>query len=191
MNGEIRSRTIWLAITALLFGTLACNFGLRAATPPASPIPITTEAAGQLEDVWATAIAGSKDGQVSIVMTEQQLTSYIALKLAADPTSPLKDVQVFLRDGKMSIYATATANGISAPAEITLSATPTAEGLLEIKIEKASIGLLPIPASLRDSISSSINELITGQFGTQGTGAKITAVTIADGQMVVAGAITK
>jgi hypothetical protein len=181
---------IGLALTA---ASLACNFGglTATATPRPTPIPVSSEAAGELQDALATAAAAAKNGEVTIVMTEEQLTSSIALNLAANPDSPIKDPQVLLRNGKMTMTANATVQGIKSPVEIIMSAAPDAEGKLKVSIEEAKLGVLPLPAALRDSVSAMITELITGQVGTEGTGVKITAVTIADGKMTLTGTSTK
>ncbi|MEP7356194.1 MAG: LmeA family phospholipid-binding protein [Anaerolineales bacterium] len=193
MTGTIRLRQTGFVVLALVIASVACSLGGTAATatPRPTDIPVSTEAAGQLENVWATAVAGSHDGQVSVVMTEQQLTSYIAIKMAENPDAPFKDPQVRLRDGKMTLTANATFQGVKAPIEIILSAAPDSEGVLKVTIEEAKLGGLPMPAALRDSVSTSINELVIGQIGSEGTGVKITAVTIADGQMVLTGTLTK
>ena len=193
MNGVIRSRKVWMIGLGLVAASLACNMGgLGAtATPRPTPIPVSSEAAGELEDVWATAVAGSKDGQVTVVMTEEQLTSAIALKLAENPDSPIKDPQVLLRDGKMTITANATLQGVRSPVTIVTSAASDADGALKVSIEEAKFGPLPMPPVLLDSVSSMIDELVSGQFGPQATGVKITAVTIADGQMALTGTSAK
>ena len=193
MNGDIRSPKVWMTVLALVAASLACNMGgLGAtATPRPTPIPVSSEAAGELQDVWATAVAGSKNGEVTVVMTEEQLTSAVAINLAANPDSPIKDPQVLLRDGKMTLTANAKIQGVTSPVKIITSAAPDADGVLKISIEEAKFGLLPMPAVLLDSVSGMINEVVSGQFGPQGTGVKITAVTIADGQMVLTGTSTK
>ena len=193
MTGDIRSRKVWITVLALTIASVACNLGVPkpTPTPQPTPIPVSSESAGELQDVWATAIAGSKDGQVSVVMTEEQLTSALAINLAKNPDSPIKDPQVLLRDGKMTITANATVQGVKAPIRISASAAPDANGVLKVSIEEAKFGVLPMPGILLDTFSSSINELVSGQFGPQSTGIKITAVTIADGQMVLTGTSPK
>jgi hypothetical protein len=193
MNGDIRSRKLWITVLALVVASLACSFGSPKATstPHPTPIPVSSKAAGELQDVWATAVAGSKDGQVSVVMTEEQLTSAIAINLAQNTDSPIQDPQVILRDGKMTITANATVQGVKAPVEIITSAAPDKDGALKLSIDEAKFGVLPMPAVLLDSISATINELVSGQFGPQVTGVKITTVAIADGKMVLTGTSTK
>jgi hypothetical protein len=193
MIGDKWSQKIWITALALVVASLACSLGGAKATATAqpTPIPVSSEAAGELEGVWATAVAGPNDGQVSVVMTEEQLTSSIAINLAKNPDSPIKDPQIRLRDGKMTMTANATLQGVKSPVEIIMSAAPDADGVLKVSIEEAKLGILPMPAALRDSASATINELLSGQFGPQATGVKISAVTIADGQMVLTGTLTK
>jgi hypothetical protein len=193
MNGDIRSRKVWMTTLALVVASMACSFGGAKATPTPQPtrIPVSTEAAGELENVWATAVAGADDGEVSVVVTEEQLTSSMAINFAKNPDSPIKDPQVLLRDGKMTLTANASVQGVKSPVDIIMSAAPDADGVLKVTIEEAKLGVLPMPAALRDSASATLNELLSGQFGPQATGVKISAVTIADGQMVLTGTLTK
>jgi uncharacterized protein YpmS len=179
------------AICALVAASLACSFTAGGPTPPASPIPVSTEAAGELEDLWQDAIENAENGEVSVVMTEAQVTSYAALKLAEDPETPFSDIQVFLRDGKMTLHGNAEIRGVKAPAQIVLDVTTTAEGRLQVDIEEADFGPLPVPNSLLETLSKGLNELMTGEMGPQTTGVKITGVTIADGQMAVTGTVTR
>jgi hypothetical protein len=191
MNGKYRMRILFTAVVTLGLAGLACGTGLGIPTQPASPIAVSTESAGQLESAWQTAVANPQNGQVSVVMTEQQLTSYAALKLAADPKSPIQNPQIFLRIGKMSVYGTAKANGMTLPVAISLSVAPTADGTVSVTIQSVNFGPLPAPASLRDSLSSSINALITSQVPTGDTKFKVTDIKIGDGQMSVTGNVSK
>ncbi|MGH2524686.1 MAG: hypothetical protein ACRDH2_19440, partial [Anaerolineales bacterium] len=126
-----RSFRFWIMLCVISLGaaSLACGLpGRGGPTPPASPIPVSTEAAGELLDVWKSAVENSSNGEVSVVVTEAQLTSYAAIKLAEQEDPPLRDPQIFLRDGKVQIYGTAKAGSLTAPAVIILSAVVTPEG---------------------------------------------------------------
>ena len=120
MNLLLRAR-ILSAVIALSLAGLACGsgIGIGAPTAPASPIPISTEAAGELEDLWQTALNNpGPNGEVTVVMTEEQVTSYVALKMAEEPDNPLTNIQIFLRDGKMTLKGDAKLGAITAPASV-------------------------------------------------------------------------
>jgi hypothetical protein len=180
-----------MVLVSLVGAVLACDLAVGGPTPPGSPIPVSTEAAGQLTEIWKTAIDNAQNGQVSVVINEAQITSFLALKLAEQPNPPLTDVQVFLRDGKVQIYGNAKAGNVSTTALAVLGVTITTEGQISFAVEKADFGPVPVPESLLDSFSSALNEAFTGKVGSFATGIKISSIGIADGNMAIIGAVTR
>ena len=180
-------------LAALGLAALACSpsLGLGAPTPPASPIPVSSEAASQLEGAWGTAVANANNGTVTVVMTEAQLTSYAALKLTSDANTPITDPQIYLRNGKLILYGKVKTNNFSLPAALTLSVVPTAAGAVSVTIETADLGPMPVPSALRDTLAANINDLIAQNAGAGNTGFKVTDVAIADGKMTVTGTLTQ
>jgi len=189
-----RGTRFWLitfSLISLAAASLACDLTVGGPTPPGSPIPVSTEAAGQLREVWKTAIANAQNGEVTVIITEEQLTSYLALKLEAQTNPPLHNVQVYLRNNRIQIYGTAKAGTVSTTAAVSLAFTITPEGKAQFSIDEADFGPVPVPTSLLSSLSSALNEALTGQFGTLATGIKITTAIISDGYMAISGTITK
>lgn len=182
---------ILCVLSVLVAASLACDLSVGGPTPPAPPIAVSTEAAGELQTVWKTAIDNSTDGQITVTLTEAQVTSYVAIKLQEQKDAPLRDISVYLRDGKIQIYGTAKASNVSTTALIVVAVTLTPEGQLKFTIEKADFGPVPVPAQLLDGISASLNEAFTGQVGTLASGFTITQAVIADGQMAITGKIRK
>ncbi len=193
MNGSKRWSAFTAVLAALGLAVLACgpSLGLGAPTPPASPIPVSTEAAGQVEGLWATAVAGSTNGQVTVVMTELQLTSYAALKLTNDANAPITDPQIFLRNGKLVLYGKVKVNNFSLPAALTLSVAPTASGSVSVTIDNADVGPMPVPSSLRQTLADNINQAITQNLGPANVAFKVTEIVIGDGKLTVTGTITQ
>lgn len=172
---------------------LACgpSLGIGAPTPPASPIAVSTEAAGQLQGAWGTAVASAANGTVTVVMTEAQLTSYAALKFTSDPNAPIVDPQIYLRNGKMILYGKVKTNKLTLPAALVLSVVPTAAGAVSVTIDAADIGPIPVPSSLRDTLASNLNDAIAQNAGASNTGFKVTDITIADGKLTIVGTLTQ
>ncbi len=180
---------IWVMLIALTLAALACDLSVGGPTPPGSPIPVSTEAAGQMTELWKNAIASASGGEVSVVVTEEQLTSYLDLKLQEQTDPPLQNVQVYLRDSKVQIYGTAKASNVSTTALVTLAVTITEDGNAQFAIEKADFGPVPVPKELLNNLSVALNEAFTGKIGSLATGIKIKSVLIADGNMGIVGAI--
>lgn len=162
---------------------LACRFSVGGPKAPGDPIPVSEQSAQELENVWQSGLEGGAGGQVQITITEEQLTSFVALKLAAEEEPLIRDPQIYLRDTKVQIYGTAQSGYFSAAALITLEVSVNEAGQPAFTITEANFGPLPVPDSLLSKLSDSINSAFDDQFA----GLKITSLTIADGQMILVG----
>lgn len=184
---------IGVALTALMLAGLACGLSVGGPTPPASPIPVSTEAVGELQENLAKAATNvPAGGEVNVTVTEQQLTSMVALRLQEQQQElPIRDPQVFLRDGKIQLFGVAEAGGLTANALIVISANVTPEGGVVFKAEQASFGPIPVPDNLLEQVSATINEAFTGNLGSTATGLRITGVAIADGELSLTGTLTR
>jgi len=184
-----------LAISAvfsvLVASSLACAMTVAGPTPPGSPIPISTDAAGQLATIWKEAKVNPTNGQFSVVINETQLTSFLAYKLADWKDAPLTNPQAYLRDNKIEIYGTASAGTITTTVSVAFSTTVTADGAIALQVASANFGPVPIPPDLLTRLSLLVNEGLTGSLSEMATGFKITSVVILDGQMTIVGAVAK
>jgi hypothetical protein len=193
MNKTQSWRACLTAVLLLGLAAMSCGPSLSGAapTPPGSPIPVSSEAAGQLENNVATAVANSNNGQVVLTVTEQQLTSYAVIKLETDPTSPITNTQIYLRSGKVLLYGNITSSSTSLPAAMSLTVTPTASGTVSITIDSLNLGPFPVPSTLRDSLASNLNDIIQRNAGSSSNNFKVTDVSIGEGTMTVTGTITQ
>lgn len=186
------TRGISFVVMALVSASFACGLSVDGPTPPASPVPFSTESVGELKDAWKNAATSvPQGGEMTVTITEQQLTSLVALRLQEQENPPIQDPQVFLRDGKIQLYGTAKAGDIKTTALIVIAVSVTPEGGVFFKAEKADFGPLPVPETLLDSVSTTLNEAFTGNVGSAATGLKITNIAIADGQMSITGKFTR
>lgn len=183
---------IGLALTALWLAGLACGFSVGGPTPPASPIPVSTESVGELQDNLRKAATGlPASGEVSLTVTEQQLTSIVALRLQDQKNLPIRDPQVFLRDGKIQLFGLAEAGGLRVNALIVISANLTPDGGVVFKAEEANFGPIPVPEDLLQQVSEVINEAFTDNLGSAATGLRLTGIAIQDGQLSLTGQLTR
>lgn len=181
---------LWVSGAGLVLVGLACSLPGRP-TPPASPIPVSSEAAQAAEQQVATAVANAINGQLTLELTEAQLTSYVHYRLAEQPDSSLKDVQIYLRDGKLQLFGNAVVNQTTTvPASIILSVSINAEGRAVAKVESADFGPIPVPTDQLTKISDNLNQLLAEQFQSGGATLKLTTITIADGKMTVQGTLS-
>lgn len=180
----------WLAALAVLATMMACTLFIGGPDYPARTIPVSTEAVGDLQESIAEAIAaGAVTGEVTITITEEQLTSYLAMKLQQQANPLLTDPQVYLQDGQIQIYGRAEKGNFEATALIVLTAGVDENGELKIELTSADFGPLPIPEGLLDALTAMIDEAFTGSVGPVATGIRLTSVTVAGGVMTISGQI--
>src|SRR5512138_1116546 len=99
-------------LLTLLLTSLACTMNVGGPDYSNLPaVPISTEYAQSIQDEVQRAFAeGAQTGTITLNLTEQQITSYLAEKLQSDPRLQqngkpmITDPQVYLRDGQMKIY---------------------------------------------------------------------------------------
>lgn len=184
----MRSRRRQLVLlAALMLPGLACAVHLGGPQPPGVPIPVSTDAAGQLAELWASAERVSGTGEAALIINEAQLTSYFTYALALQSDPPIREPQVYLQDGLIKVYGTVQGDYYTANALVELTATADEDGKLLLTVQSADFGPLPVPASLLDSLSSAMTAAFTGELGPLATGIQLTSLAIVNGEMAITG----
>jgi uncharacterized protein YpmS len=175
-------------IVALAVVSLACNLSIFSPKTPAPPIPVTTEAVQSLEETAQDAFDGVQQGEsVSLVITETQLTSLIALKLQETGYQTISNPQIYLRDGKIQVFGTVKREDLEAIAEVVLAVVVDSAGQVNFDIESAKLGPVPLPESLTSQLETSLNVIFQQQIAALAPNMIIESIQIADGQMTIEG----
>lgn len=181
-----RPRWAWLVLSLGLLLGLACGpcnlLQAEKPTPP-HPIAISTESAGQLEARIQQNLTGEAGQQFILRMNDSEVTSLVATKLAQYDESPVKEPQIWFTRGK--IYGTGKlVNILPVETDFYIIATARIEdGKVVVVMEKTSAGAVPIPSSMLDTISQSINETVEeAQLEVE-----ITALEILEGEIILKG----
>ncbi len=173
-----------LAFAALWLAGLACGGPPEASnpTPTYEPIPVSTEAIQSLKDKFSS--LGVVSGEVTVSITESELTSYFAEQLAAQPDSAFSDPQVYLRDGKLKLYLTVTTESLAVKAQIILNPM-IVDNRLQVSIESADFGPIPAPQNVLDSLTAVLNDKLLALASNLPNGVGLKNIVIADGQMTL------
>jgi hypothetical protein len=175
-------------LAAMLLASIACRINVGGPVPTGEPIPVSTEAAGSLQQQFEQALQNpGANGQVTLTINEAQLTSLLAAKLESNPDPLITNPQVYLRDGQIQIYGKAARGNFEANVGIILTATVDTNGQPLIKISSANFGPIPVPQNLSDTISSMVQEAYTGALGPMALGFKLNSIVIAEGLMMLTG----
>jgi hypothetical protein len=180
-----------LSLTAALaLAALACNLNLGGPEAPTEVVPISTEAAGDLVDAWTRAFETAREtGVISLTLTEEQLTSFVALSMAEKESIPLSNPQVTLRDGEMEISGSYDTGAITANVSIVMEVSVNAEGVPVIEVTSGSVGPLPVPPELLQGVSQVINEALTGQVASTASGFTLETIVITDEAITLTGMV--
>ena len=178
------------ALSALLLATLACSIFIGGPEYPAGPPPAATETGLSLQEQVKQAVTdAATTGTVSVKLSEGQLTSYLAAKLAEQPNPLFSDPRVYLRNGEMKIYGRATSGIFTANISMTVQATVDPQGQPQISVTQTDFGPLAAPQGLNEATTAFIQEAFTGWLGPVATGFRLDHIDIGDGVMTVTGRI--
>lgn len=181
-----RRRLIRMIVPVLLLLGLACGpcnlLSGEVPTPP-HPIVISTESAGQLESRIRQNLSGEPGQQFILRMTDDEVTSLVAIKLAEYDESPVTEPQIWFTRGL--IYGTGhLVNVLPVATDVSfVGSARILDGKVVVDMDRVSAGAVPIPESLLETISQSINETVEDlQLDVE-----VTALEILEGEVIIKG----
>lgn len=181
---------ILLVLTALLLATLACSMFVGGPDYPEETIPVSIEAVESLKtQIEEAVLAGTETGVITLQITEEQITSYIAFEMATQEEPDFQNPQVYLRDGQMQIYGTVIRGYLTANVLVALTVNVDELGQPKIEVATADFGPFPAPDGLKQTMTAIITEAYTGSLGPIATGFRLESITIQNGLMTVSGRI--
>jgi hypothetical protein len=185
---NVRRFPLLIAPFFLFLAILACTINIGGPAYPDQHIPISTDAAGELQSAMQTAVtSGGASGHETLVVTEPQLTSYLSARLMNQAQPLFTEPQVYLQNGQIQVYGTAQQGYFQANIEIIVTASVDAQGQPKIELTSADFGPLPVPTGLNDIVSAAIQEAFTGVIGPVATGYRLESITVANGTMTIVG----
>ncbi len=178
------------ALLALLVSTLACSIFVGGPTYPQDIIPTPTGAPQTLqEQIQKALVAGATSGVISVQLTEDQLTSYLAQKVAGQSDPVITNPKVYLRAGQIQVFGTAQSGVFTANVSITLQASVDSEGQPHFDVTQTDLGPLAAPTGFNEALAASVEEAFTGWLGPVATGFRLQSISVGDGVMTVTGRI--
>jgi len=185
---KLTYRTFALAsiLASLFLATLACQIDVGGPEPP-YPLITADDQADDVTDLWQSALESALDsGEVMLVLDENQLNTFVAKRLAAED-SLLHEPQVFLRQNAIQVYGYVTQGIIRANMHLSISPILDQEGRISFELTSASVGPIPVPEAVKNTISAILTEAFTGTLGSFATGIRISSLVINDGQLAIVG----
>jgi hypothetical protein len=167
---------------------MACTINIGGSVYPSQSIPVSTEAIGDLRSVLEAAIAnGAISGQVTMNITESQLSSYLSFKLRFQAQPVFTNPQVYLQGGELQIIGTEIRGYFQTTVKIVFRAGVDEKGQLKIELISADFGPLPVPNGQLEIATTTIHDAYPGAVGPFATGFHILNVIIAEDSMTNVG----
>ncbi|MBI5354796.1 MAG: hypothetical protein HZB50_19300 [Chloroflexi bacterium] len=122
----------------------------------------------------------------TVTLTEQQVTSWLALEMKNNSDLPLHDVQVYLQNGTIEIWGMVDGSKNSTSALVTGKVNLDA-GMPTLEITSLQIGQQVIPEFLISETSAWLNEFLAKKINEQVPGLQIMNVNISSGLITISG----
>ena len=182
-------RTLMLAsiLASLFLASLACQIDIGGPEPPFPLIVADDQAANDVTNLWQSALESALDsGEVMLILDESQLNAFVAKRLAAE-NSILQEPQVFLRQNAIQVYGYVIQGIFRANIHLSISPILDQEGRISFELTLASVGPIPVPDAVKNTISAILTEAFTGTLGSLATGIRVSSLVINDGQLAIVG----
>ena len=123
----------------------------------------------------------------TVTITEQQLTSWIAMELKNNPDLPLNDIQVYLRDGKVQIWGMVNGSESTTSALIVGELKIDANKYPYFKIESMQIGQQVVPGMFVSQMETWLNQSLSQAINQQASGLQLVSLKVTSGLITVSG----
>jgi uncharacterized protein YpmS len=168
----------------------ACKLPTVSKSVVTERVPVSSEAVQSLEENLSQALQDAKNGsQVSLVITEAELTSVVAFEVQSIDEPKISDVQIHLRNGQIEMYFNVQQSGITLPGEVIVSVNSDSQGKVNSNVESAKIGPLPLPDDMKSMISEQVNNAVQDQIHTNQGTVFVDSIAIENGQIFIQGHI--
>lgn len=120
-------------------------------------------------------------------LTEQQITSWLAMEMKDSPDLPLSDLQVFLRDGTIQIWGLVVGSADSTSALVVGKINVDANRNPSFELESLQIGQQAIPNIFLSQAEAWLNQLLAEEINKQMPGLQIMNINISSGLITISG----
>jgi hypothetical protein len=153
---------------------------------PGNEIMVSQQAGVEAKSIIENALP--QPGSLSsITITEQQITSWLAMELQENPDLPLSKVQVFLRNGQVQVWGMVNGSTDSTSALIVGEIKINNSQQPYFVIESMQIGTQIVPDILLTQMESWLNQMLAENINEQLPGLALMNVNVVNGLITVSG----
>ena len=135
-------------------------------------------------------IEAEDDGSFSIVVTEEEMTALAVQMLEdMDAPPPISQLQVLFRNDRVEAYATIHATDSTEVPGMLAFTIDILDGEIVVTVEKIDLGPLPIPESLAESVTETLNKALDEWILSDKSDYVITDIRIGDKKATILGQV--
>jgi tetratricopeptide (TPR) repeat protein len=153
---------------------------------PGDAIVFSSQASAEAKDLIMNALPQA-DSLSSITITEQQVTSWLATEMGNSPDLPLRDVQVYLRNGQVQVWGMITGSVDSTSALVVGEIKIDANQKPYFEIVSMQIGTQVVPDVLLGQMEVWLNQMLVENINEQLPGLQMMNVNVVNGLITVSG----
>ena len=153
---------------------------------PGDSIAVSDQAGLEAKDMVENSIP-QPGTLTSITITEQQITSWLAMEMKNSPDLPLNDIQVYLRDGKVQLWGMVNGSDNATSALVIGEIKIDENKKPFFDIESMQVGQQVIPDLLVSQMEAWINQVMLENIEKQLPGLQLMNVKVTSGMVTVSG----
>lgn len=183
-------RRAWLFLTtlAIIVANLACSLGPTDAgdipSPPGGQIPVSQAAADRLKENFQREMQEASTGdEFRLFVTNEEITSLVALTLQESTGIPLTEPQIWFTAGRVFMTGTFSPFWPFSFRSLIVATVLVDAGRIVVQVERAQMGPFPFPERVLASTSQTVNETLTQMQ----LDLEVTNLQILEGELQVAG----
>ena len=180
---EENRRRMAFGLSLLVALTIIACAATDSATLPGGPVEVSPEAAQRVEAKLVEALTLNASNQFILNFTDEEFTSYLALKLEETAAPPITDPQIRFTKGKIYIAGKLTNVGPVKVRAMVVAVPRVTDDQLVIDIQNVYLGPIPAPNVLVDSLSQTIDQALEEAQ----VNLKITQVEVFESEIVIVG----
>lgn len=163
------------------------NSGMEGAPErPGDPIMTSDNVAMEAKAILANSIP-QPGALSSVTITEQQITSWLAMEMKNNPDLPLSEIQVYLRGGQVQIWGMVSGSADATSALLTGIISIDANDQPVFTLESMQIGQQTVPTILLSQAEGWLNQMLAEKINSEIPGLRLMNVNVTNGLITVSG----
>lgn len=159
----LRRIAMMLLVGILLTGCAPLMDWLQVPQPPDREVPVSEEAADRLVESWRAAMEQlTASGQATVQMHEEELTSFVRLRLSSEVPLPLTEPTVWFEADRIYLQGRLHLDQFPVDWPVLLVLTTAVEdGMLTVDVQQGAISWLPMPSILLSAVDQGVDAILT------------------------------